>query len=124
MIETTWNLFFDGWIIAIAATCAVACGLPGCFLVLRRQSMMGDALSHAVLPGIAIGYLVTGSRANWIMFTGAVIAALLTVFLTQWLGQRARVDRRADGRAMGPRLGLPTRRRRRGPAAAGGADRG
>ena len=98
MIETTWNLFFDGWIIAVAATCAVACGLPGCFLVLRRQSMMGDALSHAVLPGIAIGYLATGSRANWIMFTGAIIAALLTVFLTQWLGQRARVDR---GAAMG-----------------------
>ena len=98
MIETTWNLFFDGWIIAVAATCAVACALPGCFLVLRRQSMMGDALSHAVLPGIAIGFLLTGSRANWIMFAGAIVAALATVFLTQWLSQRARVDR---GAAMG-----------------------
>ncbi|MEC7352614.1 MAG: metal ABC transporter permease [Planctomycetota bacterium] len=98
MIETTWNPFFDGWIVAVAAACALACAIPGCLLVLRRQSMMGDALSHAVLPGIAIGFLVTGSRANWIMFTGAIIAALLTVFLTQWLGRRARVD---PGAAMG-----------------------
>ena len=98
MITTQWNTFFDGWIIAVAAACAVACALPGCFLVLRRQSMLGDALSHAVLPGIAIGFLVTGSRANWIMFAGAIVAALVTVLLTQWLGKRARVD---PGAAMG-----------------------
>ena len=98
MITTQWSPFFDGWIIAVAAACAVACTLPGCFLVLRRQSMLGDALSHAVLPGIAIGFLVTGSRANWIMFVGAIIAALVTVLLTQWLGKRARVD---HGAAMG-----------------------
>ena len=95
---TQWSLFFDGWIIAIAATCAVACALPGCFLVLRRMSLMGDAISHAVLPGIAIGFLLTGSRSNGIMFAGAIVAGFLTAFFSQWLKRFGRVD---EGAAMG-----------------------
>lgn len=95
---TEWNLFFDGWIIAIAATCAVACVLPGCFLVLRRMSLMGDAISHAVLPGIALGFLLTGSRSNGIMFAGAIVAGFLTAFFSQWLKRFGRVD---EGAAMG-----------------------
>ncbi len=93
-----WNLFFDGWIIAIAATCAMACALPGCFLVLRKMSLMGDAISHAVLPGIAIGFLLTGSRSNGIMFIGAIIAGFLTAFFSQWLKRFGKVD---EGAAMG-----------------------
>jgi manganese/zinc/iron transport system permease protein len=95
---TDWNLFFDGWIIAIAATCAVACTLPGCFLVLRRMSLMGDAISHAVLPGIAVGFLLSGSRSNGIMFAGAIIAGFFTAFFSQWLRRFGRVD---EGAAMG-----------------------
>ena len=95
---TEWSLFFDGWIVAIAATCAAACALPGCFLVLRRMSLMGDAISHAVLPGIAIGFLLTGARSNWIMFIGAIVAGFLTAFLSQWLKRFGKVD---EGAAMG-----------------------
>jgi manganese/zinc/iron transport system permease protein len=95
---TGWTLFFDGWIIAIAATCATACALPGCFLVLRRMSLMGDAISHAVLPGIAIGFLLTGSRSNGIMFAGAIVAGFLTAFFSRWLKRFGRVD---QGAAMG-----------------------
>ena len=95
---TDWSLFFDGWIIAIAATCAVACTLPGCFLVLRRMSLMGDAISHAVLPGIAIGFLISGSRSNAIMFAGAIVAGFFTAFFSQWLRRFGRVD---EGAAMG-----------------------
>ena len=98
MIGAGWSLFFDGWIIAVAVACALACMLPGCFLVLRRMSLMGDALSHAVLPGIAIGFVLTHSRANIVMFLGAVIAGLLTAFFTQWLRRHGRVD---SGAAMG-----------------------
>ena len=93
-----WSFFYDGWIIAIAATCAIACALPGCFLVLRRMSLMGDAISHAVLPGIAIGFLLTGSRSNGIMFAGAILAGFLTAFFSQWLKRFGRVD---EGAAMG-----------------------
>lgn len=94
----SWDMSLDGWMIAVAAMAAMACALPGCFLVLRKVSLMGDALSHAVLPGIAAGYVITQSRSNWVMFLGAIVAGLLTAYLTQWLRRAARVD---AGAAMG-----------------------
>ena len=50
---------FDTWIVITAALAAMACALPGVFLVLRQQSMMGDALSHTVLPGIVVAFLLS-----------------------------------------------------------------
>ncbi|MFQ3670064.1 MAG: metal ABC transporter permease, partial [Verrucomicrobiia bacterium] len=69
----TWHPF-DTWIVVIGILCSVACALPGTFLVLRRVSMMGDAISHAILPGLALAFLLTGSRSNPAMFLGAVLA--------------------------------------------------
>jgi len=89
---------FDTWIVTVGALTAVACALPGCFLVLRKMSMMGDAISHAVLPGIAIGFLLTGSRASVPMFIGAAVTGILTAVFTQWVSKFGRVDR---GAAMG-----------------------
>lgn len=88
----------DTWIVVTGVLCAMACALPGCFLVLRKMSMMGDAISHAVLPGIAIAFLVSGSRAGLPMFLGAVVTAVLTTVLIQWIDRHANVDR---GAAMG-----------------------
>lgn len=88
----------DTWIVITGALCAVACALPGCFLVLRKMSMMGDAISHAVLPGLAIAFLVTGSRESWPMFVGAAVTGVLTALFTQWINRFAKVDR---GAAMG-----------------------
>ena len=89
---------FDSWIVVVGALCAVACALPGCFLVLRKMSMMGDAISHAVLPGLAVAFSVTGTRANLPMFFGAAIAGVLTALFTQWIMRLGNVDR---GAAMG-----------------------
>jgi len=89
---------FDTWIVVVGALCAVACALPGCFLVLRKMSMMGDAISHAVLPGLAIAFLSTGTRASVPMFFGAAIAGVLTALFTQWIARFGNVDR---GAAMG-----------------------
>lgn len=89
---------FDTWIVVVGALCAVACALPGCFLVLRKMSMMGDAISHAVLPGLAIAFLITGTRASVPMFFGAAIAGVLTALFTQWIARFGNVDR---GAAMG-----------------------
>jgi manganese/zinc/iron transport system permease protein len=86
----------DTWIVIIGALCAVACALPGCFLVLRHMSMMGDAISHAVLPGLAIAFLVTGSRASITMFIGAAIVGVLTAVFTQWVSSFGKVDRGAS----------------------------
>ncbi|MGA0368987.1 MAG: metal ABC transporter permease [Kiritimatiellia bacterium] len=88
----------DTWIVAVGICCAVACALPGCFLVLRKMSMMGDAISHAVLPGLALAFLLTGSRASFPMFLGAAVVGLLTALFTQWVSQFGNVDR---GAAMG-----------------------
>ena len=88
----------DTWTTLTAVVCAAACALPGSFLVLRRMSMMGDAISHAVLPGIALGFLLTGSRTSMAMFVGAAVVGVLTAVFTQWVGRFGRVDR---GAAMG-----------------------
>ncbi|MGM9924443.1 MAG: metal ABC transporter permease [Bacillus sp. (in: firmicutes)] len=69
------------WIIIIGALVACACSIVGCFLVLRRMSMVGDAISHAVLPGIVIAFLLSGSRDTFFMLAGAIIFGLLTVYL-------------------------------------------
>lgn len=89
---------FDTWIAVTATLCAVSCALPGCFLVLRKMSMMGDAISHAVLPGLAVAFIVTGSRASVPMFIGAAIVGILTALFTQWISRFGQVDR---GAAMG-----------------------
>ena len=69
------------WIILIGALVACACSIVGCFLVLRKMSMVGDAISHSVLPGIVIAFLLSGSRDTIFMLTGAIIFGLLTVYL-------------------------------------------
>ena len=79
------------WIIATGALCNAACALLGSFLVLRRMSLLGDAISHAILPGLALSFLATGSRAVAPMFLGAMAMGLLTAFLTQRLQRFARV---------------------------------
>jgi len=80
------------------ALAATACALLGNFLVLRKMSMMGDAISHAVLPGLAIAFLVTGARASLTMFIGAAIVGVLTAVFTQWISRFGKVD---EGASMG-----------------------
>ncbi len=80
-----------GWIVITGAATNVACALVGCFLVLRRMSMMGDALSHAVLPGLVLAFLLSGSMGIMPLFLGATAVGILTTFLTQTLHQYARV---------------------------------
>ena len=55
----------------------ISCGLLGSFIVVRKLSLFGDTLSHAVLPGVAIGYLVAGEKDPWAIFIGATVAGLL-----------------------------------------------
>lgn len=91
-----WAL--DGWIIAVAILCAVSCATVGNFLVLRRMSLLGDAITHAVLPGLAVAFLVSGSRNSIAMFVGAVVVGILTAFFTEWIRRVGDVD---EGASMG-----------------------
>ncbi len=96
MISFSWNWILDGWIVATAIACAVACSSVGNFLVLRRMSMLGDAITHAVLPGLAIAFFVTESRSSFPMFIGAAVVGVLTAFFTEWIRKSGRVDEGAS----------------------------
>ncbi len=80
------------WIIVVGALVAGSCALVGCFLVLRRQAMMGDAISHAVLPGIVLAFMLTGSRNTIPMVIGAGAFGLLTVFITGVLERHGKLQ--------------------------------
>lgn len=72
-------------IILTAGLVATACGLLGPFLIVRRAAMMGDAVSHAVLPGIVAVFLISGSRAPLPVILGAGVFAIACVLLVDWL---------------------------------------
>ncbi|HEV7281753.1 MAG TPA: metal ABC transporter permease [Pirellulaceae bacterium] len=93
-----WNWSSDGWVLAAGALSAVAAALLGNFLVLRRMSMLGDAISHAVLPGLAAAFLITGARTSLPMFIGAALVGLLTAVFTEWIRGFGKVD---EGASMG-----------------------
>lgn len=86
------------WILMTACLTGATCGPVGCFLVLRRMVMMSDAISHAVLPGIVIGFLLTGSREPLVMLSGAVVFGLLTAWLTELVNRTGEVE---TGASMG-----------------------
>ena len=84
--------------ILIGILAAVACALPGNFLVLRRQALIGDAISHVVLPGIVVGFLLSGTVNSWAMMAGAAGAAVVAVMLIELIRRLGRVE---PGAAMG-----------------------
>ena len=75
-----------------AILAGATCGLLGSFLVLRREALLGDAITHAVLPGIVLGFAVTGARAGLPMLLGAGAAALLAAWLISHLRRVARLE--------------------------------
>lgn len=69
----------------LAVVTALACALPGAFVVLRRNSMLVEGIAHAVLPGIVVGYAFTlDLNSPWLIF-GAALAGLLVVLGNEWL---------------------------------------
>jgi manganese/zinc/iron transport system permease protein len=73
------------WVMLIGSLVGASCALVGSFLILRRLSMLGDAISHAVLPGIVFAFMMTGSRNIVPMLIGAGALGLVTAFLTDSL---------------------------------------
>lgn len=84
--------------ILIGTLAAIACALPGNFLILRRQALIGDAISHVVLPGIVVAFLVTGVVSAIPMLIGAASAAVLAVILIETIKRFGRIE---PGAAMG-----------------------
>jgi manganese/zinc/iron transport system permease protein len=99
-----YEIFVEPWsrygsyywpIAAMAFFVTAACGLIGNYLVLRRISLVGDAISHSVLPGIAIAFIFTGSRGGVPMFLGALAAGVATTLLIEVLHARSRLKQDA-----------------------------
>ena len=98
LLPADWDWGLDGQIVLAGVLCAVAASLLGNFLVLRRLSMLGDAISHAVLPGLAAAFFLSNSRDSLPMLVGAVIAGVITALLTEWIRSLGRVE---EGASMG-----------------------
>ena len=90
-----WAWQVDGWMIVASILCGIACALVGNFLVLRKLSLIGDALSHAVLPGIAASFLWFGSRSPWVALLGAGLIGVLSVWLIEVVRGLGRIEESA-----------------------------
>ena len=82
----------------IGVLVAVSCALPGLFLTLRRQALLGDAISHVVLPGIVVAFLFTGALATIPVLVGSAVTAIAAVALIEAIKRLGRVE---PGAAMG-----------------------
>lgn len=71
----------------IAVIVAVACALPGAFLVLRKMSMMSDSITHTILLGIVLAFFVTYDLSSPLLIVGAALMGVMTVWLTEMLSR-------------------------------------
>ncbi|HOU53565.1 MAG TPA: metal ABC transporter permease [Myxococcota bacterium] len=78
-------------VLAVATVTAAACALPGTLLVLRRNALIADAVSHSVLPGIVLAYLVVKDLASPLLVAGATVFGLLAVWLIEALQRSGRL---------------------------------
>jgi manganese/zinc/iron transport system permease protein len=97
----------DTWIVITGGLAAMSCALPGAWLLLRRQSLLGDALSHSILPGIVLAYLLIHwlEQLGWVshgsgvrqlaLFAGAAVSGVLSAIATELIQRWGRLDRGA-----------------------------
>jgi manganese/zinc/iron transport system permease protein len=95
VLPWTESLATYGWVVVMGFLVTLACGLLGNFLILRRLALVGDAISHSILPGIVIAYLLGRTRGPVAMFAGAVAAGMLTTFLIELIQRRSRIKQDA-----------------------------
>ena len=97
VIVSPWTeeLATYGWVALMGFLVAAACGLVGTYLILRRMALVGDAISHSVLPGLAIGFLLANSRGSGVMFVGALVSGLVTTLLIELIHKKSRVKQDA-----------------------------
>jgi manganese/zinc/iron transport system permease protein len=69
----------------IASLVAIACAIPGVFLVLRKMALISDAISHAILPGIVVGFFITHDLSSPLLIILAAMTGILTVFLVEFI---------------------------------------
>ena len=91
----TENLASFGWITLMGFLVTATCGWVGNFLILRRMALVGDAVSHSVLPGLAVAFLLSQSRGTLPMFLGALVAGIVATVLIELIHKKSRVKQDA-----------------------------
>ncbi len=79
------------WIVLMGFFVTAACGLVGNYLLLRRMALVGDAISHSILPGLVVAFVIFKTTATWVAFGGALAAGLLTVVIIEFIHRQSRV---------------------------------
>jgi manganese/zinc/iron transport system permease protein len=95
MIDLLRDLLFDYTLRTVAlgsAILGIVGGVLGSFALLRRQSLLGDALSHAALPGICLAFMLTGARTPLVLLLGAGVAGWLATLIMLWLVRNTRIS--------------------------------
>ncbi|MGB4080174.1 MAG: metal ABC transporter permease [Bacteroidia bacterium] len=82
----------DFYTILTASLVAINCALMGGFLMMRKMVMIGDAISHAVLPGIFMAYYISGSTASLPILAGAAFSGILATLMIEWFTKKARLQ--------------------------------
>jgi manganese/zinc/iron transport system permease protein len=93
VIVQPWTLDFSItiWIVLMGFFVTAACGLVGNYLLLRRMALVGDAISHSILPGLVVAFMIFKTSATWVAFGGALVAGMLTVLIIEFIHRQSRV---------------------------------
>lgn len=88
-----WRDDFYGtlYIVLMGFFVSLGCGLIGVYVVLRRMALVGDAISHSILPGVVLVFVLTGSWAVWTMMGGAILTGVLSVLLIELIHKTSRI---------------------------------
>src|SRR5688572_33406515 len=95
---TDGQLTTEDYVVWGAVLLGITSGVLGCFIVLRRQSLLGDAIGHAVLPGVCLGFLFAGTKSTPALLAGALVFGLLAAAL---IGLLQRTTQLKTGECMG-----------------------
>ena len=89
LLEPVQYEFIQRALIA-SITIGISCGLIGTYIMLRRMSLIGDALAHAVLPGVVVSFMVAG-KSEIALFIGAVVSGIVTVLLIGFVNRNSKI---------------------------------
>lgn len=94
MIQMIFSIFQDYTFQVVALGTGILgllSGVIGSFTTLQRESLLGDALSHAALPGIVIGFMLIGRKEWLFLLGGAAISGLIATFIIQWMSKSGEI---------------------------------
>jgi manganese/zinc/iron transport system permease protein len=92
-MDLSWAFDFTTLtVLAGAVILGVVAGALGCFATLRKQSLVGDALAHAALPGVCLGFLLSGARESLPLLVGAMAAGVVAILILLLITRKTRVN--------------------------------